>query len=96
MADKKKEELTVNGEELAEQDPAVQANVPQEPPTSELEGQTAQEVHGDRLPEEVKEAGIGLGFTSGHDERGTPMGIRGEQEDFRGSSLKFGKGGSQA
>jgi hypothetical protein len=86
-----KNEPTVDGKELAEQDPAVTNVEPQEAPKSELEGKTAQDVHGERLPEEVVSSGIGLGFTSGFDERGTPMGIRGEEETFRGESITSGK-----
>jgi hypothetical protein len=85
MAEEK--ELTVDGNKLAEQDPAVVANEPVEPPKSAIEGMTAQDVHGERLPEEVKTSGVGVGYVSGADKRGTPMGIRGEQEDFRGSSI---------
>lgn len=91
MAEEK--EFTVDGRKLAEQDPAVTANEPEEGPKSESEGKTAEDIYGERLPEEVKQSGVGVGYVSGTDERGTPLGIRGGQEDSGGSGQKSGSEG---
>lgn len=85
MADNKNNvDLTVEAGVEA-RDAATQL-VPPPPPAefNPVEGTAAQH-YGERLPDEVKQSGIGVGFVSGTSVRGASLGVQ-DEEDHRAQS----------
>lgn len=87
---KKDKELTIDAKDITA-DPAVVtldevSGVPFESDSEAPKG-TALEYHGEALPQEVVQSGVGIGFTSGV-EYGSSLGIAGEKDEANNSMQK--------